>query len=213
MSVVIALVDSNYNGQSQHVETKVNDKAIRTVCKWQEAKCEQLEVLVSWVYGTIVKKGKPVAVRIKTKSKPLWIAFDIQFKTTLVIYSSLLCSIVFTVLSFGIPCHTVLSSSLHCMDYFAFSSEISMFQYKPWWSYSTFKYINVTLCHSLRYSVQWTFWRLHWMFLLANLPVHVLNTKHWIWWLLQSVEVCALCPLELSPYKFPSLSIVLGLET
>lgn len=148
MSVVIALVDSNCNGQSQHVETKINDKAIRTVCKWQEAKCEQLEVLVSWVYGTIVKKAKPVAVRIKTKSKPLWIAFDIQFKTALVIYSSLLCSIVFTVLSFGIPCHTVLSSSLHCMDYFAFSSEISMFQYKPWWSYSTFKYINVTLSQS-----------------------------------------------------------------
>ena len=54
-SVVIMPIDSN--GQSQHMYyiNNFNNKAIRTVCKWQEAKtikCEQLEVLASWVYGT-----------------------------------------------------------------------------------------------------------------------------------------------------------------
>ena len=48
--------------------------------------------------------------------------------------------------------------------------------------------------------------------LLANLHVHVLNKKCWMQWLLQSVEVCALYPLELPSYKFLILSIIVGLQ-
>lgn len=49
-------------------------------------------------------------------------------------------------------------------------------------------------------------------FILANLHVHVLNKKHCMQWLLQSVDVCALYPLELLSYKFLSLSIILSLQ-
>ena len=68
--------------------------------------------------------------QIKTKPKPSCVAFNIQFKTALLIYSILLCSVVCIVLSFGVPCQTLLHvlSSLYCMDYFVFHSEVSIFQ-------------------------------------------------------------------------------------